>query len=76
MSQTQTRGLTRRHRFFCTSRERHADDPRVIDVVPKEIVVLGRRVSGWLITTEEPVIDKFISLDEAMQGDLIVLDPE
>ncbi|NKB67215.1 MAG: hypothetical protein GKR89_09150 [Candidatus Latescibacteria bacterium] len=68
--------MTRRHRFFCTNRQRHSNEDQIVEIVPRDIEVLGRRISGWLITTEEPVIDKFIPLDESMHVDSIVHDPE
>ena len=63
------KGVTRRHTFFCVDRKRHADKTKnVIDAVPKTISVLGRQVEGWIITTEEAVIDKTITLAESMEG--------
>jgi hypothetical protein len=70
------RGVTRRHTFFCVDRERHAAQAEVIEAVPKTITVLGQRVEGWIITTEEPVIDKTITLEESMEGLGVVHDPE
>ena len=40
----------------------------MIEAVPKTITVCGRQVEGWLITTEEQVIDKTITLAESMEG--------
>jgi len=62
------KGATRRHTFFCVDRKRHAEKTNVIEAVPKTITVLGRQVAGWIITTEEPVIDKTITLAESMEG--------
>jgi hypothetical protein len=72
----QERGTTRRHTFFCIHRERHVANAKVIDARPKEIDLFGQRVQGWLITTEEPVIDKIIPLSEALTGEIILHDPE
>jgi hypothetical protein len=33
-------------------------------------------VRGWIVTTEEPVIDKIIPLDESTQGEVLNHDPE
>lgn len=62
------KGVARRHTFFCVDRKRHAEKTNVIEAVPKTITVLGRQVDGWIITTEEPVIDKTITLAESMEG--------
>ena len=70
------KGLTRRHTFFCINKARHATDERVVEAVPKEIVLFGQTVRGWLITTEESVIDKIIPLHESLQGDVLQHDPE
>ncbi len=70
------RGTTRRHTFFCTNKERHTTTSKVVEVEPKEIVVYGEKVQGWLITTEEPVIDKLIPLSESLHGDVMEHDPE
>ena len=64
----QEKNVVRRHTFFCVDRRRHIAKKKVIESVPKTIQVLGREVKGWIITTEEPVIDKTITLDEAMEG--------
>jgi hypothetical protein len=70
-------GVTRRHTFFCTSTERHIHDPsKVVKTEPKELVVFGKRISGWLVTTEESVISKTIPLDESLRGDIVTHDPE
>ena len=61
-------GVTRRHTFFCVDRERHTRAAtRVVEVLPKQVVVFGREVHGWVVTTEEPVIDKTIALKESLQ---------
>jgi len=70
------KGQTRRHTFFCTNRERHTANETVIEEVPKEVTIFGQKIQGWLITTEEPVIDKLIPLDESLQGDIILHDSE
>lgn len=62
------KGVTRRHTFFCVERKRHTKKKKVIEAVPKTITVCGRRVEGWVITTEEQVIDKTITLAESMEG--------
>jgi len=70
-------GVTRRHTFFCTSTERHIHDPsKVVKMEPKEIAVFGKKVKGWLVTTEESVISKVIPLDESLRGDVVMHDPE
>ncbi len=70
------KGVTRRHTFFCTDRQRHTTSTKVIDVVPKTISVFGRQVDGWIVTTEEPVIDKTISLSESLDDMGVRHDPE
>ncbi len=70
------KGMTRRQTFFCTNREKHTRFSKVIQVEPKTISVFGREVEGWLITTEEPTIDKYIALDETVVGDIRSHDPE
>jgi hypothetical protein len=72
----QERGMTRRHTFFCIDKERHTAASKVIDEQPKEIDILGAKVRGWIITTEEPAIDKIIPLDESTQGEVLSHDPE
>ncbi len=57
-------GTTRQNTFFCINRERHTRLAKVVEAVPMEITVFGRRIQGWLITQEEPVIDKYISFNE------------
>ena len=71
------KGVTRRHTFFCTSTERHIHDPsKVVQTLPKEIVVFGQKIKGWLVTTEESVLSKVIPLDESLRGDVVLHDPE
>ncbi len=71
------KGVTRRHAFFCTDRQRHSSaTTKIIDVVPKTISVFGRQVSGWIVTTEEPVIDKTITLEESFDDLGVRHDPE
>lgn len=70
------KGTTRRHTFFCINKERHTASSKVIDAQRKEINVFGRRVLGWIVTTEEPVIDKDISLDESTHRAMPHRDPE
>ena len=70
------KGVTRRHTFFCINKERHTASSKVIDARRKDISVFGQRVRGWIVTTEEPVIDKAISLDESTQGAMPLRDPE
>jgi hypothetical protein len=69
-------GLTRRHTFFCLNRARHATSERVVEAVPKEITIFGRKVQGWLVTTEQTVIDKVIPLHESLASDMVMHDPE
>ena len=70
------KGVTRRHTFFCINKERHTASSKVIDAQRKDISVFGQRVRGWIVITEEPVIDKDISLDESTQGAMPLRDPE
>ena len=70
------KGTTRRHTFFCINKERHTASSKVIDAQRKEIDVFGQRVRGWIVTTEEPVIDKDISLDESTHRARPHRDPE
>ena len=72
----QEKGMTRRHTFFCTNKDRHTSASKVIDAKPKEIIIFGQFVRGWVITTEELVIDKIIPLDESTQGEVLNHDPE
>lgn len=70
-------GVTRRHTFFCVDRERHTGwTANVVAVEPKQIIVFGREVQGWVVTTEEPVIDKVIPLSESLAGTSLGRDPE
>ena len=70
------KGTTRRHTFFCINRERHTRFSKVVEAVPKEILVLGKMVRGWLVTTEESAIDKVIHLNESLSRDVSSRDPE
>ena len=70
------KGVTRQHTFFCINKEQHTASSKVIDARREEIDVFGQRVRGWIVTTEEPVIDKDISLDESTQGTMPHRDPE
>jgi hypothetical protein len=70
------KGMTRRHTFFCINKERHTRSSTIIDAKPHEISIFGQSVRGWLVTTEEPVIDKIIPLDESIQGEVQHHDPE
>ena len=72
----QEKGMTRRHTFFCINKDRHAAEAKVIEAQPKEVTIYGKQVSGWVITTEEPVIDKIIPLDESIQREVMHHDPE
>jgi hypothetical protein len=69
-------GVTRRHTFFCIDRQRHTASTRVIDAVQKTITVFGREIEGWIVTTEEPVIDKTITLEESLDDVGVRHDPE
>ena len=70
------KGMTRQHTFFCVNKERHTSASKVIEAQPKEITIFGQKVQGWIVTTEEPVIDKIIPLDESTQGEVLHIDPE
>ncbi len=70
------KGTTRRHTFFCINRERHTRFSKVVEAVPKEIFVLGKKVKGWLVTTEESAIDKLIHLNESLNRNVSSRDPE
>jgi hypothetical protein len=70
------RGTTRQHTFFCTRKERHIKSSKVVAIEPKEIIVFDQKIKGWLITTEETVIDKLIPLSESLHGDVMEHDPE
>jgi hypothetical protein len=76
VDESEEKGTTRRHTFFCINKERHTTNENVIEAVPKEIAIFEQKVMGWLITTEEPVIDKVIPLRESMQGEVKQHDPE
>ena len=75
---SEEQGVTRTHVFFCVDRERHAQygGEKVLRAEPKTITVLGKRVDGWVITTELPVIDKTITLRESLDGSQDLKDPE
>ena len=75
-TETIEKGTTRRHTFFCVERRRHVEKKTVIEAVPKTISVHGRQVEGWIITTEEQVIDKTITLAESMEGTGVQHDTE
>ena len=47
-----------------------------VEIVPKDITVFGQKISGWLITTEVSTIDKYISLNESINSDIVFHDPE
>ena len=70
------KGTTRRNTFFCTNKDRFSQMEEVVEIAPKEITVFGQKISGWLITTEASTIDKYISLDESLDGDIVFHDPE
>jgi hypothetical protein len=70
------KSTTRRHTFFCTNRDRHTSTSKVVDIETKEITVFGRKIQGWLITTEEQVIEKLIPLSESLHGQVMEHDPE
>ena len=70
------KGTMRRHTFFCVNKARHTANENLIEITPKQIVVFGEEVQGWLITTEESVIDKTIPLGESLQGGIRPNDPE
>ncbi|MFC1525274.1 hypothetical protein ACFL6X_00510 [Candidatus Latescibacterota bacterium] len=70
------KGTTRRHTIFCVDRKRHTRWAKVVSEEPKTITVFGKELSGWIVTTEEPVIDKTISLVEALEGLVILHDNE
>ena len=70
------KGMTRRHTFFCVNKDRHTANENVVEATPKRITIFSEEVEGWLITTEEPVIDKVIPLREALQGGIVTNDPE
>ena len=67
MSNDAERFSMRRNTFFCTNKERHTQPGQVVEEVEKEIVVFGRRVKGWVITTESPLIEKLISIDASLE---------
>ena len=70
------KGITRKHTYFCLDRERHSHwASKVMEVVPKQIVVFGENVDGWIVTTEEAVIDTTITLRESLDR-ISLRDPE
>lgn len=75
-TEIEERGVTRRHTFFCVDRKRHGGKAELIEAVPKQIVVFGETIEGWIITTERPVIDKTITLAESVEGIGSTRDPE
>jgi hypothetical protein len=70
------KGTTRRHTIFCLDRKRHTRWSKVVSEEPKTITVFGKQLKGWIVTTEEPAIDKIISLKEALEGLVIDHDNE
>jgi len=70
------KGMSRRHTFFTTDKTPHQDRPNFISAIPKQIQVFDKVIHGWIVTTEEPVIDKIIPLSESMQTRTSLLDPE
>ena len=68
--------MVRRHTFFCVNKARHTANETTVETVPKRITIYGRQVDGWLVTTEEPLIDKHIPWRESLRGDVIRNDPE
>ena len=71
------KGTTRRHTFFCVDRKRHTQrGKRVIEAIPKRISLFGEEIDGWILTTEESVIDKTITLNETLQGNSVLHDNE
>ena len=70
------KGITRKHTYFCLDRERHSHwASKVMEVVPKQIVVFGENIDGWIVTTEEAVIDTTITLRESLDR-ISLRDPE
>ena len=67
MSQETEQVTVRRNTFFCINKERHAKPGQIVEEVAKEIEVFGRKVRGWLVTTESPVIEQVISIDESLE---------
>jgi hypothetical protein len=60
------RGTTRKHTFFCINKERHTQRQKVTDIHKKVVKVFGKTVVGWLITTEEQVIETIIPVQSAL----------
>ena len=59
-SELSERGTTRRHTFFCINKDRHTESQNIIEIHKKQVNVFGQPVIGWLITTEEQVIESII----------------
>ena len=70
------KGMSRHHTFFTTDKTPHQARTNFISATPKQIQVFDKVLDGWIITTEEPVIDKLIRLGESMQTQTTLLDPE
>jgi hypothetical protein len=69
-------GVSRKHTYFCLDRDRHSHwASKVIEVVPKQITVFGEEINGWIVTTEETVIDATITLRESLER-ITSRDPE
>jgi hypothetical protein len=69
-------GTMRRHTFFCINKTRHTGSSNILEIKAKEVRIFDEIISGWLITTEEPVIEKIISLNESIHGEVMEHDPE
>ena len=54
------RGTTRRHTCFCINKDRHTESQNIIEIHKKRVNLFGQTVIGWLITTEEQVIETII----------------
>ena len=59
-------GTTRKHTFFCINKERHTQDQKVTEIHKKVVNVFGKTIVGWLITTEEQVIETIIPVQSAL----------
>jgi hypothetical protein len=70
------KGISRRHTFFTKDKSSHEGQSNFISAIPKQIQVFDKVINGWIITAEEPVIDKIISLSESMQAQIPLLDQE
>ena len=62
------RGTTRKHTFFCINKERHTQTQKVTDIHKKTVKVFDKNVVGWLITTEEQVIETIIPMQSALNN--------